>query len=49
MHSQDTTNSAHLATDAQTMHLNVFKAIAENSFVSLGFRRKQSDTDLQTT
>ena len=31
------------------MHLNVVKAIAESSAASLGFWRKPSDTDMQTT
>ena len=31
------------------MHLNVVKAITESSAVSLGFWRKPSDTDMQTT
>ena len=31
------------------MQLNVVKAIAESSAVSLGLWRKPSDTDMQTT
>ena len=31
------------------MHLNVVKAITKNSAVALGFWRKPSDTDMQTT
>ena len=31
------------------MHLNVVKAITESSAVSLGFWRKPSDTNMQTT
>ena len=49
MHSQEHKTSAPLATDAPTMQLNVFIAIIENNAASLGFRRKQYDTDFQTT
>ena len=48
MHSHDKTNERTL-TDALTMHLNFVKAITESSAVLLGFWRKLSDTDMQTT
>ena len=41
--------STPLVTYALTMHLNVVKAITDSSAVSLGFWRKPSDTDIQTT
>ena len=41
--------STPLVTDATKMRVNVVEAIIEYSALSLGFRRKPSDTDMQTT